>query len=58
MTTHRAVTLLLMAVASFLIAVYAWTQSPGDIWATIGLLLVPLCLAALGLVVLVERDGM
>ena len=58
MTTHRAVTLLLMAVASFLIAVYAWTQSPGDIWATIGLLLVPLCLAALGLVVWMCRDEM
>jgi len=58
MTTHRAVTLLLMAVASFLIAIYAWTQSPGDAWATIGLLLVPVCLAALLLVVLVERDRM
>ena len=58
MTTRRAVELTLMAVASFLLALLAWRESPGDIWATIGLLLVPLCLAALGLVVLVERDRM
>ena len=57
MTTRRAIELTLTALASFLLALYAWTQSPGDAMATLGLLLVPLCLVLL-LVVLVERDRM
>jgi len=58
MTTRRAIELTLTALASFLLALLAWRESPGDIWATIGLLLVPPCLAALLLVVWMSRDEM
>jgi len=58
MTPRRAVELTLTALASFLLALLAWCESPGDVWACIGLLLVPLCLTLLLLVVVAERDRM
>lgn len=58
MTARRATALTLIALASFLLALVLWQESPADPWARLGLLLVPVCLAALLLVVLVERDRM
>jgi len=53
MTPRRIVVWILACIASFLLSVIAWQQSSE--WGAIGLVLVPLCLMALLLVVLLER---
>lgn len=52
LTALGATILFLMALASYLLSFLAWRE--GDIWGAIGFVVVPLCVAALAALIVVE----
>ena len=58
MGVSRAVLLGLMGLGCWLLALVLWQGWPGNVWAVIGLVLVPVCMAGLlGIVVYEWRVG-